>query len=233
MEAGDPRPMDPERLADIRECVEWRRDRPMPMDDDRDVIIAELLADRDYHAALAEKAGRLLVEEQQASRTALAELGATQARLAMGEREQEEAMRLAREVERAAGAASGVEALPELESAFKRLEANMRDLGEASDEASLKKRAQLFLEAAGYFGYLALVTMPDAKNYVVCSVRFDGAEDPAHSAIAFEARWQAGMTPGETISELKHQIERLETEWREMKSERDEARRQLREVSNG
>lgn len=54
--ATEPRPMDPERLASIREGVEWRRERPQPGDDDRDAIIAELLADRDYQAKRADTA---------------------------------------------------------------------------------------------------------------------------------------------------------------------------------
>jgi hypothetical protein len=58
MDASAPKPMDPERLDDIREGVEWRRERPMPMDDDRDGIIAALLADRDYHEQRAEPAER-------------------------------------------------------------------------------------------------------------------------------------------------------------------------------
>jgi hypothetical protein len=52
----DPKPMDIERLTDIREAVQWRRDRPLPKDDHRDAIIAELLADRDYHVQRAEQA---------------------------------------------------------------------------------------------------------------------------------------------------------------------------------
>jgi hypothetical protein len=51
----DHKPMAPERLADIREGVEWRRDRPMPMDDGRDVIIAELLAHADTQEQQAER----------------------------------------------------------------------------------------------------------------------------------------------------------------------------------
>lgn len=120
-----------------------------------------------------------------------------------------------------------ISSVAELEEAFKRLGERMLALGDADDAETSKQRAQLYLEAAGYFGYLALVTMPEARNYVVCSVRFDGAEDPMHAAISFEARWHAGRTPDETISDLKKQIGRLENEWREMKAERDEARQVL------
>lgn len=52
----EPKPMDIERLTDIREAVQLRRDQPMPIDDHRDAIIAELLADRDYHEQRAEQA---------------------------------------------------------------------------------------------------------------------------------------------------------------------------------
>jgi hypothetical protein len=55
----DHKPMAPERLADIREGVEWRRGRPMPMDDDRDGIIAALLVDRDHQERRAEQAEQL------------------------------------------------------------------------------------------------------------------------------------------------------------------------------
>jgi hypothetical protein len=64
-------PMDPERLADIREGVEWRRDRPMPMDDDRDGIIAALLTDRDYQERRAGQAERER-DEARAERDVLA-----------------------------------------------------------------------------------------------------------------------------------------------------------------
>lgn len=117
--------------------------------------------------------------------------------------------------------------LEELAAALKRIEADFTAIGDADDDQSRLKRGQLYLEAASYFGYLSLVTVPGAKNYVTCSMRFDGADDPAHSAMSFEARWRSGKTPDEVIGEHKAQIRRLEMEWREMKDERDEALRQV------
>jgi hypothetical protein len=113
--------------------------------------------------------------------------------------------------------------LDELASALKRMEGDFAAIGDADTDEAQAARGRLYLEAAAYFGYLALVATPGAKNYVVCSIRFDGADDPAHAAMSFEARWRSGKTPDESLKELNEKIRRLENEWREMKAERDEA----------
>jgi hypothetical protein len=48
MNPNDPKPLDPETLTCIREGVEWRRGLTL---DDKDIAIAELLADRDWQEA--------------------------------------------------------------------------------------------------------------------------------------------------------------------------------------
>lgn len=113
--------------------------------------------------------------------------------------------------------------LDELLAALERMKSRFEAIGDADTDEAHAARGRLYLETATYFGYMALISTPGAKNYVVCSIRFDGAEDPAHAAMSFEARWRSGKTPDEAIGELKEQIRRLENEWREMKVERDEA----------
>jgi hypothetical protein len=111
-----------------------------------------------------------------------------------------------------------------LMAAMRRMEADFAAIGDADDDDANMRRGQLFLESAAYLGYMALVTVPGAQNYVVCSIRFEDAEDPRHAAMSFEARWRSGKTPDEVIKEKDAEISRLRVEWAEMKVERDEAR---------
>jgi hypothetical protein len=53
MNTNEPKPLDHETLICIREGVEWRRGLPL---DDKDIAIAELLADRDYQEKRADEA---------------------------------------------------------------------------------------------------------------------------------------------------------------------------------
>ncbi len=117
-----------------------------------------------------------------------------------------------------------IDDLAELELALRRIGERLASLGDADDAEAMAKRGQIYLETAGYFGYMALVTYPEARNYVCCSIRFDGADDPKRAAIAFEARWEHGKTPDCVQRELREEIARLQDAWREMKSERDAAR---------
>jgi hypothetical protein len=116
-----------------------------------------------------------------------------------------------------------IDGLAELELALRRIGERLTALGDAADAEAMAKRGQIYLETAGYFGYMALVTYPEAHNYVCCSIRFDGADDPNRAAIAFEARWEYGKTPDCVQRELREEIE-LQNAWREMKAERDAAR---------
>lgn len=69
--------MDPERLA-------WLRDSSTGCSK-YDALVAELLADRDYHANRADEAERALVDEQQSARHYASECGAALAKLAMAD----------------------------------------------------------------------------------------------------------------------------------------------------
>lgn len=100
----------------------------------------------------------------------------------------------------------------------------MGELGDGDDDETVAKRAQLYLEAAMFNGWLALATMPGAENYITGGLRFDRADDPMHAAVQIEVRWRAGKLPSEAIEELKSKARRLEIEWQEMKRECDDAR---------
>lgn len=100
----------------------------------------------------------------------------------------------------------------------------MGELGDGEDDETVAKRAKLYLEAAAFNGWLALATMPDARNYIATGLRFDDADDPMHAAVDIEIRWRGGKLTSEAIAEMKATAKRLESEWREMKRERDDAR---------